>query len=58
MDFEKNWAPSVDFFMAIILKRKIEAFHDYYILSFNEGNLNSLLFVVSGLGASFFAVIG
>ena len=35
------------------LKRKAEAFQDHYILSFNEGNLHSLLFVISTLGANF-----
>ena len=29
------------------LKHKIEAFQDYYMLSFNEGNLLSLLFFIS-----------
>ena len=31
----------------------IEAFQDCYISSFNEGNLHSLLFVISAFGASF-----
>ena len=35
------------------LEHKIEVFQYYYVLSFNESNLNSLLFVISALGASF-----
>ena len=35
------------------LNHKIEAFQDYYVSSFNEGNLQSLLLVISALGASF-----
>ena len=35
------------------LKHKIEVFHDCYMLSFDRGNLQSLLLVISALGVSF-----
>ena len=35
----------------------IEAFQDCYISSFNEGNLHSLLFITSALGASFSSLL-
>ena len=35
----------------------IEAFQDCYISSFDEGNLHSLLFITSALGASFSSLL-
>ena len=35
------------------LKHKIEAFNDYHTLSFDEGDLHSVLFVIPALEASF-----
>ena len=40
------------------LKHKIDFFQDYYILASNEGNLHSMLFVISALGASFSPSLG
>ena len=50
--------PSVTAVIVITFERDksvilIKAFQDCYITSFNEGNLHSLLFITSALGASF-----
>ena len=38
------------------LKHIIEGFQDHYMISLNEGNLYSLLIVISALGVSFLPI--
>ena len=47
-----SFSDSINYVTYLFSEWRIEAFQDYYMLSFNEGSLYSLLFVSSGLGTS------